>query len=337
MPALPGYSLALPRRHQPGIVPATIALATLALVLLSLLAIHWNGAREPSPPSIVSSRPAAAVAGADVERLPAADATAEVSSLTSETAPEQGAAQVANPQTVEAQPAPAVSAEVSAPAAVAAAPSAPAPPATVAAAPSAAQVWASQGFIFVLGGQDWDDTSTANVDGALSKLPASVRARLGNRAFGPMNILVNREGRTLSGKQPYGGPANFFSTNDSRNELVLYPGQSVLTTLHELGHAYNLRNIAAGRYALVLLEPEMQSFMAATGWRVLSTPDEVRSARDQLQVKFAYDGPRVWNNLSHDDPLEDFANSFALYFYAPEDLRAKSPERFSWFDAHLGQ
>jgi hypothetical protein len=337
MPARPGYTLALPHRRQPVLVPGALALLTLALVGVSLLAAYWRDAAAPTAPHVASSRPGAAVAAADVEQVPAPTLTAEVSSVTSETQPDQAAPDASNEPATQEQPSLPVTVQVSAPAAVAAAPPAPPPPPPVVAAASPAQTWAAQGFVFVLDGQDWDETSTANVDAALSKLPAFVRSRLGNRAFGPMNILVNREGRTLSGKQPYGGAANFFSTNDSRNELVLYPDQSVLTTLHELGHAYNLRNVAAGRYALVLLDPEMQSFMAATGWRVLSTPDEVRSARDQLQVKFAYDGPRIWTNLSHDDPLEDFANSFALYFYAPEDLRAKSPERFAWFETHLLQ
>ncbi len=185
-------------------------------------------------------------------------------------------------------------------------------------------------------GQDWDAGSYTNVEGALSRIPARIRAQLGNRGLGPVNVLVNSAGRSLSGKQPYGGPANFYSTNDGHNELVLFPDQSVLTIMHELGHSYNLRRSPAGRYALVLLDPEMQSFMAATGWRVLSSTDQVQAARDQMQVSFAHDGPQVWPRLSHDDPLEDFANSFALYFFAPDELHQRSPERFAWFDANVG-
>ena len=45
-------------------------------------------------------------------------------------------------------------------------------------------------------------------------------------------------------------------TNDGKNELILYPKQSVFTIVHELGHAYNLRRTAAGRYNLVLLDAE---------------------------------------------------------------------------------
>jgi len=183
-------------------------------------------------------------------------------------------------------------------------PAAESPPAAVAAAPppvpapapalSPVDRWRAEGILLDMEGQEWDDTSLANVSQALATLPARVRALLGSRDLGPMHILVNREGRTLSGNQPYGRAANFFSTNDGWNELVLFPGQSVMTTVHELGHAFNLRRIPAGRYALVLLDDEMASFMAAAGWQVLSTPEEVRAARDHTQVQMSYRGANVW-------------------------------------------
>lgn len=104
-----------------------------------------------------------------------------------------------------------------------------------------------------------------------------------------------------------------------------------------MGHGYNLRDTAAGRYALVLLEPEMRSFMAATGWQVLSSPQEVREAADHTHVRFHYSGGFTWERLSNADPLEDFANSFALYFFDPQQLLKRSPERFHWFEAHVGR
>jgi hypothetical protein len=197
--------------------------------------------------------------------------------------------------------------------------------------------WGAAGITYVIQGQEWDAVSLANVDQALASLPGGVLTALGNRDLGGVSILVNRSGRTLAGKQPYGQAANFFSTNDGRNELVLFPDQSPPTVLHELGHAYNLRAEPAGRYTLVLLEPEMQSFMAATGWRVLSSTGQIQAARDQTAVDFAYSGAFTWPRLSHNDPLEDFANSFALYFSSPADLKALSPERFAWFDANIGR
>ena len=197
--------------------------------------------------------------------------------------------------------------------------------------------WAAQGIDLVTQGQEWDDRSLANVDAALSALPPSLISSLGNPALGEMQIVVNREGREISGTQPYGGPANFFSTNDGINELVLYPDQSAFTVLHELGHAYNLRRTPAGRYALVLLDPEMQSFMAATGWHVLSAEAQVQAAIDQIGVSYSYDGGFMWSNLSHRDPLEDFANSFAMYFLDRAHLNSLSPARYAWFAANIGR
>jgi hypothetical protein len=102
-----------------------------------------------------------------------------------------------------------------------------------------------------------------------------------------------------------------------------------------MGHAYNLRRAAAGNYASVLLDEEMQSFMAAAGWRLLTPPEAVRGLRDHLKVAFAYDGQVIWPRLSHNDPLEDFANSFASYFGEPENLRRLSPERYAWFESRF--
>lgn len=197
--------------------------------------------------------------------------------------------------------------------------------------------WEGEGIVFVATGQEWDAPTLRNVEVALALLPDDVRPMARNRQLGDLHVLVNRHGKTLSGKQPYGRAANFYSTNEGRNELVLYPGQSVLTVLHELGHAYNLRNTPAGGYALVLLEPEMQSFMAATGWHVLSDADVVRTARDHTQVSFLYTGNFRWDSTSNDDPLEDFANAFALYFYDADRLRERSPERFEWFAQHFAR
>jgi len=213
-------------------------------------------------------------------------------------------------------------------------------PPTTAAQPAAAAVgpverWRAAGIDLVTQGQEWDEQSLTNVDAALSALPAGVRVSLGNPTFGQLHILVNSQGRALSGKQPYGGAANFFSTNDGANELVLYPRQKVSTILHELGHAYNLRRVPAGHYARVLVEPEMEGFLAATGWEVLTPPDQVAVAVDHMKLSFAYHGTFTWPGLSHFDPLEDFANSFAMYFYDPSGLKAQSPERYGWMAANL--
>jgi hypothetical protein len=211
--------------------------------------------------------------------------------------------------------------------------------APVAAAPLTAATlterWAAYGIVIVTDGQAWDETSLSNVDTALSILPPSVLSQLGNPALGQMHILVNGEGRSMSGSQPYGGAANYFSTNDGINELVLYPDQHVATVLHELGHAYNLRNTPAGHYAQVLVDPEMESFLAATGWIMLTPRETVATMIDHTQVAFDYEGSFRWHELSHFDPLEDFANAFAVYYADPDTLQAESPERYDWMAAHL--
>ena len=268
-----------------------------------------------------------APAAVETEPAPNTELVAEVGTAVQVTAP-AATQPVANTQT--------------APAPVAAAPAAPAPapaaPAPVAAAPvvTVPEKWLARG-VRLQGSEAWDDVSLANVDAALSAVPARMLGSLGNPALGPLNVLVNPVGRTMSGAQPYGGAANFFSTNDGINELVLYPKQSVFTIVHELGHAYNLRRTAAGRYNLVLLDAEMQSFMAAVGWRVTSTESQIRGAVDHMGIGFINEGGFTWPRLSHDDPLEDFANSFATFYLDPAGLRAMSAARYNWFATNVGR
>jgi hypothetical protein len=216
---------------------------------------------------------------------------------------------------------------------VAAPPTAPAPRTETIV--STAERWATAGIVLVSEGQAWDDASLVNVDTALSLLPQSVLSGLGNPGLGPLHVLVNTEGRSLNGSQPYGGAANYFSTNDGVNELVLYPGQRVSTVLHELGHAYNLRATPAGHYAQVLVDPDMESFLAATSWRVVTPRETVATALDHTQIVFEYKGAFTWPELSHFDPLEDYANAFAMYYADPEGLSAASPERYNWMAANL--
>ena len=185
--------------------------------------------------------------------------------------------------------------------------------------------------VLLLGAEDWDLETLSNVQRALASLPPGVTARLGNRVLGELRITVSTDGQTSAGSQPYGGAANFFTTNDAMNEIVLYPRQPVQTILHELGHAYNLRSTPAGNYASVLLDAEMKSFMAIAGWQVLTSEGEVEELIDHAQVSYSYDGEPIWAGLSHNDPLEDFANSFALYYGAPEQLAELSPARYLWF------
>ncbi|HUS82428.1 MAG TPA: hypothetical protein VM013_04115, partial [Dehalococcoidia bacterium] len=155
--------------------------------------------------------------------------------------------------------------------------------------------------------QSWDELSLNTVLDALGRLPHHVIRQLGSRTYGRLYILSNAESRTISGARVYSSGANFYSNNDGRNELVLYPNQGTKTVLHELGHAYQLRLTPPGRYAWVFFQEEMRDFMRATSWRLLSSDAEVAAAVDQTQLRFAYDGPTVWQFMSNNDPLEDYA------------------------------
>lgn len=183
--------------------------------------------------------------------------------------------------------------------------------------------------------ETWDAVSLRNVEDALAMLPANVRTQLGNPDLGPVFVSVNNTGSLISGKRPYGRAANMFSTTDSTSQVVLYPQQPVKVILHELGHAYNLRGTPAGSYGLAYLSPELQDFMTAVGWRVLTPAKDLPGIRDQASIAVALDGTSPWTNLSRNDPLEDFANSFALYFSGPEELQRISPARYQWFSGHF--
>jgi hypothetical protein len=187
------------------------------------------------------------------------------------------------------------------------------------------------GVEIVLEDQSWDPLMLQAVLDALSRLPPHVVSDLGSPFYGRLHILANGDGHTLSGYRPYSNAANFYSNNDGRNELILAPGQGMRTILHELGHAYQMRMVPPGRYAWVFFQQEMRDFMQATGWRLLSSDAEVAAAHDHTEVQLAYDGPPVWSYLSHDDPLEDYANSFALFFDDPAELASRSPVRYEWF------
>ena len=193
----------------------------------------------------------------------------------------------------------------------------------------------SYGVEIVTDSQSWDDAGLNTVLDALSRLPPHVVRQLGSRTYGRLFILSNAESQSLSGSKVYSSGANFYSNNDGRNELVLYPNQGTKTVLHELGHAYQLRLTPPGRYAWVFFQEETRDFMRATGWRLLSSDAEVAAAVDQTQLSFAYDGPQVWQFMSNDDPLEDYANSFALFFYDPQQLNQLSPARYQWMLANV--
>lgn len=194
---------------------------------------------------------------------------------------------------------------------------------------------AQYGVQFVVQGQTWDDLSVSAVGDALGHLPPDVRARTGNPALGPLRFLDNPDGRTSTGWSPYGRASNFYSNYEGMNEIVLAPDQGAFTVLHELGHAYQLRNTEPGKNARVVLQPEMQDFLAATGWHLLSSEADVLAASEPYQLAFSYDGAHVWDTISRQDPLEDYANSFAMYFLDPVQLQQLSLVRYDWAQRNI--
>lgn len=185
--------------------------------------------------------------------------------------------------------------------------------------------------------QAWNEASVSAVADALSRLPSHVVRRLGSRYYGRLHVLSNPDGVTLDGWQPYSNGANYYSNYNRSNQLVLVPDQSTRTVLHELGHAYQMREVPSNRYAWVFFQTEMREFMAATGWGLLSSDEEIAAARSVVDLRFSHDGPQVWQRLSNEDPSEDYANSFALYFYDPDELQRLSPARYDFMRNHVAR
>jgi hypothetical protein len=217
------------------------------------------------------------------------------------------------------------------------------------------------GVRIVDAGQDWGATSDlqvrniAAVGDALAGLPASVRAAI--VADAPLSFLSNHTGATEGGWEPYGQrEANFYSNEDvstngrvAANQVVLQPGSNSQTIAHEIMHAYQMRDVDPGQYAMALLSPEMKSFMAATGWTQLGSDDDVHNAAnsgwDAVNILFEYNGRALnYQNQFGDEmtlftpnPVEAFAEAGGLYYGHNSALVLPEwPEYWGWFQANLG-
>ena len=239
-------------------------------------------------------------------------------------------------------------------------------PAPAAALSPAAQALAQNiesqfGVRILTSGQDWGadkDTQLRNIGAvgdALVSVPAGVRtATTANR---PLSFLCNHAGMTEAGWQPYGArEANYYLNEDvstsgrvPSNQIVLQPGSNSQTITHEIMHAYQMRDIAPGAYALALLTPEMKSFMQATGWTQLATDDEVRDAAgsgwDKIGGLFRYNGRALTyaNELGDSmtlygpNPLEAYAEVGGLYYgHSSRMTLPEWAEYWDWFATHLG-
>ncbi|MEX0682016.1 MAG: hypothetical protein WD904_13360 [Dehalococcoidia bacterium] len=234
---------------------------------------------------------------------------------------------------------------------------------TPAAAALAAEIEARWGIDVVTTGQDWgitEDMQLRNLGalyGALAALPVAVVAAATHNAHGTLALLSNNSGRTLAGWQPYGsGAANFYSSEDwsatdryDASQVVLQTGADGMTIAHELLHAYQMREVASGAYAQSLLTPEMQSFMAGSGWLPTVPPDELaqrlNGSWDEVGSLFQYTGTDLTyvSNTGETvhaytpNPVEAFAVVGALYYAAPDGTDLPDwPEYWAWFAANLG-
>lgn len=206
---------------------------------------------------------------------------------------------------------------------------------------------AAFGIEIVTDGQDWGDDDAAQTDNigavvsAWQRLPLQVTSSVVQHPYGTLQVLSNRQGRTSGGWQPYGDVATSFYTNSDQgaenyhpsNQIVLATGSSEETVLHELLHAYALRNVGADEYVAGFLDDEMQSFMDASGWTMLVSDEtlmaDAHEPWDVVNGMFAYGGSCV----SAANPLEAFASAGAV-FYGSDEASSGCPE-FAWFDANL--
>src|SRR3972149_4594670 len=171
----------------------------------------------------------------------------------------------------------------------------------------------------------------------MDRLPARVLSAVVAPPHGPLTFVSNNEGRTLDGWQPYGAhPMTYYTNSDqgpggyhAANQVVLSGGATSASIGHEIMHAYQARGVGPDEYALSLLQPEMRSFMAATGWRQTGREGGGRAAIDQpwavLNAFYVYEGrPLTYmtgsggsSTLVAANPFEAFAIAGSMYFTRP--------------------
>jgi len=226
----------------------------------------------------------------------------------------------------------------------------------------AAEAARTYGVQIVLDGQDWGVTEEAQADNvgavisAMDRLPDTVISAVVSHPQGPLTFVSNNEGRTLDGWQPYGAhPMTYYTNSDqgpggyhAASQVVLSVGATSASIGHEIMHAYQARGVGPDEYALSLLQPEMRSFMAATGWRQTGSDEDVRAAIDQpwavLNAFYVYEGrPLTYmtgsggsSTLVAANPFEAFAIAGSMYFTRPAWMPQPDwAEYWAWFESHL--
>jgi hypothetical protein len=242
-------------------------------------------------------------------------------------------------------------------------PPAPAPPVLPEAGRLAAEASDVYGVRIVLDGQDWgaDEASQVThvqaVISAIHRLPDTIISAVVVHDHGPLTFVSNNEGRTLDGWQPYGGhPITYYTNSDqgpggyqASNQVVVSVGAASISIGHEILHAYQFRNVSADEYAMALLQPEMRSFMEATGWRQSGSDEQVRRTINQpwsaLDSLYVYEGrPLTYgtadgaaNTIAPSNPIEAFAATGSIYYTRPPWMPLPDwPEYWAWFSGNVG-
>jgi hypothetical protein len=215
----------------------------------------------------------------------------------------------------------------------------------------------------IIDGQDWgpnEASQEANVQAiisAMDRLPDRVMSAVVGHVHGPLTFVSNDEGRTLDGWQPYGDhPMTFYTNSDqgaggyhASNQVVVSVGEPSMSVGHEILHAYQARNVGPDEYALALLQPEMRSFMDATGWRQTGTDQTVRQAVNQpwsvVDSLYVYEGRTLTYNtagghttvITAANPFEAFAIAGSIYYTRPSWMPLPDwPEYWGWYEATVG-
>ena len=230
----------------------------------------------------------------------------------------------------------------------------PAPAAELTPSAAALVAYANEqfGIEIEIDGQDWGadkGEQVANIGAVVSaweRLPESVASAVADHAHGSLVVLSNQQGRTTGGWQPYGDVVTSFYTNSDQgvdgygasHQIVLATGADVTTVLHELFHAYEMRNVGADQYVAALLDDEMQSFMETAGWRLLVSEQELLANAHEpwetLNRLFVYEGLAPAGHASN--PLEDFASAGAIFYGNDDGSSLGQPDVSDWFSTNLG-
>lgn len=141
-----------------------------------------------------------------------------------------------------------------------------------------------------------------------------------NNHTGNLHLVVNSEGKTLSGKTPFRSAVGYY-WNDGISQLVfnwpkenlpawwevdgsvsktgteaLYGERATLYALHELFHPLQHKTIASTpeyNHSRVILTPDMQDFAQATGITIISTSGEVET-KPPWQLRYEHQKTEPW-------------------------------------------